>query len=305
MNLATYPTSRRNFMKASACMIGGTLLSSFIPAQKRLLQQDVKVSAHLWVYASKYPPNWDSTPILSQVFSDLSYAGLEGVELMEVNLRHEDAVTNISRLIDKYQLPVTGTSYGADMWNKEAHPMILKDVALVTERLHQLGGTTFGISVGNAQRRKTAAELDAQAELLKEIMKICKSRQMVPNLHNHTYEVEDDLHELKGTLARVPDIKLGPDINWLIRAGVDPVAFIHEYGDKIVYLHLRDQKANGKWTEALGEGSTDFSAIAQALQEVNFDGRAAIELAFDESPKRPLKEDWKISRKYVQKIFGW
>ncbi len=305
MNPKAPSTSRRHFIKASACMASGTILSSFIPARKSRLLNNVKVSGHLWVYASKYPPDWDSTPDLPKVFSDFSYAGMDGVELMEVNLRHDDAVANIQQLISQYKLPVTGTSYGADMWNKEAHTAILKDVTLVTERLHQLGGTTFGISVGNAEHRKTAAELDAQADVLKEVMKICKSKQVIPNLHNHTYEVADNLHDLKGTLARVPDIKLGPDINWLIRAGVDPVVFIHKYGDKIIYLHLRDQQADGKWTEALGEGNTDFSAIAQALQEANFAGRAAIELAFDTPPQRPLKEDWKISRKFVQKTFGW
>ena len=72
------------------------------------------------------------------------------------------------------------------------------------------------------------------------------------NLHNHTYEVENQLHDLKGTLARIPDVKLGPDLNWLIRGGVDPVQFIHDHGEQIVFLHLHDQKADGKWSEAMG-----------------------------------------------------
>ena len=93
------------------------------------------------------------------------------------------------------------------------------------------------------------------------------------NLHNHTYEVENDMHDLKGTLARIPDVKLGPDLNWLVRAGVDPVSFIKTYGKQIVFLHLRDQKADGKWSEAMGEGNTDYVAIGKALQEVKFSGR--------------------------------
>jgi len=70
-------------------------------------------------------------------------------------------------------------------------------------------------------------------------------------------------------------------------------------------MHIRDQYTNGKWTEYLGQGVTDFSAIAKALKEIDYKGRAAIELAFDEPPKNPVKEDWKISREYVQKVFGW
>ena len=67
----------------------------------------------------------------------------------------------------------------------------------------------MGISVGNAGHVKTPAELDAQADILKKIMAICARYSVAPNLHNHTYEVENNLYDLKGTLSRIPDIKLG------------------------------------------------------------------------------------------------
>jgi sugar phosphate isomerase/epimerase len=115
------------------------------------------------------------------------------------------------------------------------------------------------------------------------------------------------MHDLKGTLARIPDIKLGPDLNWLIRAGINPVDFINTYGKQIVYLHIRDQYADGKWTEYVGQGTTDFPAIAKALKTQKFKGSAAIELAFEKdfNPANPLKEDWKLSRKYVKDVFRW
>jgi sugar phosphate isomerase/epimerase len=73
----------------------------------------------------------------------------------------------------------------------------------------------------------------------------------------------------------------------------------------MVYMHLRDQYANGKWTERLGEGSTDFKAIAKALKDINYDRKAAVELAFESAPVHPVKESWKLSREYVHTIFGW
>ena len=175
----------------------------------------------------------------------------------------------------------------------------------VVERLGQLGGKNFGITVGDARRMKTEKELDAQAEVLTEILRICRDKDVLPNLHNHTFEVKDNLHDLKGTVSRVPDLRLGPDLNWLIRGGVDPVSFIKTYGNKIVYLHIRDQGENGLWTEYVGEGVTDFPAIAQALKETGFHGEAAIELASHEPPKNPMKENWKKSREYVREVFGW
>jgi sugar phosphate isomerase/epimerase len=296
--------SRRQFLRSSATIgtLTGLLSNSNVLAKH---SGRVQICGHLWVYASRYPPDWDCTPILEQVFSDFKYAGMEGLEMMEANLRHPDIVERVKELIGKYNVPVTGTSYSGDMWKKSEHSRILEDIAIVLERLHAVGGDMLGITVGNAKRMKTEEELDAQAEVLKQIMKICDKFKVQPNIHNHTFEVENNMHDLKGILERVPDIKLGPDLNWLIRGGVDPVWFIKTYGKNMVYMHIRDQKANGKWTEAVGEGVTDFPAIAKALHNINYSGRAAIELAFDGPPVKEVKESWKASREYVKKVFGW
>ena len=295
--------NRRQFLKASGAIASGAILNRLLSGCSDT--GSVRVNGHLWIYASKFPPNWDSTPVLDQIFSDFKYAGIEGLEVMEVNLRRPDAVSNIRALVDKYDLPVTGTSYGASMWDRSQQQKILEDVELVVERLSELGGKNFGITVGNARRMKTEQELDAQAEVLRGVLKICRSKDVLPNMHNHTFEVENDLHDLKGTVSRVPEFKLGPDLNWLIRGGIDPVSFIKTYGNKIVYLHIRDQRKDGLWTEYVGEGVTDFHAIARALEEVGFDGEAAIELASDEPPKNSMRENWKKSREFVREVFRW
>jgi sugar phosphate isomerase/epimerase len=295
--------SRREFLKRSAAFGGLGLLTQSLTGCSS--PGAVRVSGHLWIYASKFPPHWDATPVLDQVFSDFKYAGIEGVEIMDVNLRRNDAISNIGALIEKYNLPVTGTSYHADMWDQSQYQKIVDDVELVVGRLHELGGKNFGITVGDARRKKTEEELDAQADVLKEILKICSGKNVLANMHNHTFEVVNDLHDLAGTVSRVPDLKLGPDLNWLVRGGVNPADFIRNYGHKMVYMHIRDQHKDGKWTEYVGEGVTDFAAIAKALKDVNFKGEAAIELASDIPPANPMRENWKKSREYVRKVFGW
>ncbi|MCG2459154.1 sugar phosphate isomerase/epimerase [Flavobacteriaceae bacterium F89] len=299
---------RRIFIKQA----GTALLGTFVAPQlvtASWKRKTIRVNGHLWVYASKYPPNWDCTPNLESVFSDFAYAGMDGVEIMEPNLRHDNSVSILKMLINKYRVPVSGSSYGVgfNMWDREQHKKIMEDLKIVVPRLKQVGGKTLGTSVGSADRPKTEQELDAQATILKKVMALCGDHGIELNLHNHTYEVENGLHDLKGTLVRIPNIKLGPDLNWLIRAGVDPVEFINTYGEQIVYAHIRDQYANGTWTEYVGQGDTDFPAIAAALKSQNFRGQVAIELAFpnDFTPANPLKEDWKHSREYVQRVFGW
>lgn len=305
--------ARRVFLKKSAAGAAASFLLPSVALNAMACETQVKkipINAHLWVYASKFPPNWDCTPVLDTIFSDLSYAGIQGLELMEGQLRHDDAVPRINALSSKYKVPVSGSSYGVGfgMWDVAQHKTILEDIKTVVPRLGKVGGKTFGISVGSKPKGlKTEAELDAQADLLKKIRAICTDNGIVANLHNHTYEVEHDMHDLKGTLARIPDFELGPDINWLIRADVDPVAFINTYGKQIVYLHIRDEYKDGTWSEYVGQGDTDFQAIATALEAQNFNGQAAIELAFPDNftPENELKENWKMSKDFIKETFKW
>ncbi len=303
---------RRDFIVKSVVGLTGAICAPGLWAssiKNPALARDIPVNAHLWVYASKFPPHWDCTPVLDTVFSDLSYAGIEGVEIMEGQLRHDDSVERISKLIQKYKLPVSGSSYGVGlkMWDVSQHQDILDDIHMVVPRLAKVGGKTFGISVGSKDGLKTEGELDAQADLLLKIRNVCEAHGIQPNLHNHTYEVENDMHDLKGTLKRIPDYKLGPDLNWLIRGGIDPVEFIHTYGRQIVYLHIRDQYTDGTWSEYVGQGDTDFKPVAEALKAQKFNGQVAIELAFPTNfePRNELKDDWKMSREYVREVFGW
>lgn len=296
--------SRRRFFKTSAAL-SVMLMPGGMNCGSQTSLNKVPVDAHLWVYASRFPPDWDCTSILDEVFSDLKYAGYNKVELMEAVLRHEGSVERLNRLIQKYDLPVTGTSYYGDMWDKNQQQRILKDIDIVLQRLYLVGGTMIGLTVGDAKHIKTEQELDIQADTLTHIISICKKYNIEPNLHNHTFEVANNMHDLKGTLKRLPEMRLGPDLNWLVRAGIDPVSFIKTYGHQMVYMHIRDQAADGKWTEAVGEGVMDFPAIAKALKDINYSGRAAVELAFDSTPVRTVKEDWAISRQYIQKVFGW
>ncbi len=266
----------------------------------------VVVGAHPWVYAAKQPHN-DITPILESIFEDMSYAGMDAIELMDNALRPEDSVSRIRDLSQKHRLPVLGTSYGANLWKREDHEAILKEVTVVIERLSRLGGRTLGTSVGNAGGLKTPEQLDAQADILRKMISICDDHGVVLNLHNHIYEVANDEHDLKGTLERIPTVKLGPDLDWLRGAGVDPLDFIHRYGNRIVFAHLRDRKADGKWSEAMGEGNTDFAAIGKALRGLNFSGDLVIELAHSGELQltRPLRDSLKMSRNFVREVMGY
>lgn len=308
---ASEAISRRRFLVGTAVVLASARFPSGLRAAEPATKPaKVVVGAHPWVYAATQPNN-DITPVLPQIFADMRFAGMDGIELMHTALEPADAVARVGELSQKHKLPVIGSSFGGAMWDRAQHAALLELAETVITRLAKLGGRTLGTSVGaikwGQKIRKTPEQLDAQADVLRKIIGLCERNGVVLNLHNHTYEVENDLHDLKGTLARIPTVKLGPDLNWLVRGGVDPAQFLRQYRDKIVFLHLRDQRKDGRWSEALGEGDTDYGAIAKALQEIPFQGHAVIELAHerDFKPTRPLRESLKMSREFVRRVLGY
>jgi sugar phosphate isomerase/epimerase len=306
---STSRPSRRDFLRwttRAALAAGAGSLAAPSAFSNSKSGRKIVVGAHPWVYAATQP-GYDITPILDSIFADMKYAGMNGIELMHTALRPDDAVERIGTLAQKHELPVLGTSFSGAMWDREQHQAVLDDAEKAITRLAALGGTTLGTSVGSARRKKTEDELDAQAEVLKKIIAVADSNGVDLNLHNHKYEVENDLHDLRGTLVRIPDAKLGPDLDWLVQAGVDPVKFLLEFGDRIIFLHLRDQKADKTWVEAMGEGDMDYEAVSDALNKINFQGHAIIELAHPRDLKltRPLRESLKISRQFVRETLGF
>ena len=297
--------NRRNFIRNVSLSAAALSISDrVIPATLKEAgkRQKLFVGAHVWVYAASQP-GYDVSPILSRIFSDMAYAGFDGVETMEHPLRSTDYTKQIKELIDQYRIKLLGTSYGADMWDKNKHNQILEDTDLILTNLASAGGRTFGVSVGRPSgRKKTEEELDNQAALLKGLIDLSNKKNIILNLHNHTYEVENNMYDLRGTLKRLPDVKLGPDLNWLLRGGVDPVKFLKEFRNQIIFVHLRDQMNNGKWPESLGEGDVNFREISVVMDEIGFNGDVVIELAHenDFATTRPLRESLKISRDYLK-----
>ncbi len=302
-------TSRRNFLFSSGKIIAaGLTIPSFAYGcnnSKDPLNK-VQIGAHPWVFAATQP-GYDITPVLDKIFNDVKYAGFDGVELMHHPLRSNESTKLMKGLMKKYELPVIGTSYGADMWDISKHNEIQKDAEIIINNLAELNGRTLGTSVGHTKDIKTDKELDAQAEMLVSLMDMCKNNGIVLNVHNHTYEVENNMHDLRGILERIPDIKLGPDLNWLLRGGVDPLEFIKEFKNNVVFMHLRDQYMDNKWSESLGEGDFDFIAIGKELKEISFSGDLVVELAHEQDfiPTRPLRESLKMSREYIKKTMGY
>ena len=76
---------------------------------------------------------------------------------------------------------------------------------------------------------------------------------------------------------------------------------------RIVFAHLRNEKADGKWPETLAEGVIDYIAIGKLLHEIGFAGDLVIELAHerDFAPTRSYGESFRLSREYVRRAMKY
>ena len=68
------------------------------------------------------------------------------------------------------------------------------------------------------------------------------------------------------------------DVGHCVVAGEDPAEVIREHGPRIWHLHLEDIRDRKHFHRIPGEGEVDFAAIVAALDEVDFDGTASVEL---------------------------
>lgn len=102
---------RDTFLKIMPGTTGLPMLRLPMASMFQNNKKHIPVEAHVWVYA-QYQPDYDVSSILPGIFSDMKYARMDGVETMHQPLRKEETTKLIAELIDQYQLPLTGTSYG-------------------------------------------------------------------------------------------------------------------------------------------------------------------------------------------------
>lgn len=127
--------NRRKFIRNTSLSL--LALSVYQPGYSTLVtrkknRSKIIVGAHVWVYAASQP-GYDVSPILSQIFSDLAYAGFDGVETMEHPLRSEVYTKQIIELSEQHKVKLIGCSYTGQMWDKTRHNKIYEDVDLISQ----------------------------------------------------------------------------------------------------------------------------------------------------------------------------
>jgi len=87
----------------------------------------------------------------------------------------------------------------------------------------------------------------------------------------------------------------------LVASGIDPVAAIDRYGDRLKHVHFKDLSTKTNQFTPLGEGDIDFVAVLAAMRRASYDSWLLVELdAYAGNPKTAAE----ISRSYLERLFA-
>lgn len=135
---------------------------------------------------------------------------------------------------------------------------------------------------------------DPTPDSFESLDKLVKEYDIRIAIHNHgpghRYDKVADV--LKAVKDHDKRIGFCADLGHYIRSGEDPVKVIHEAGDRLFGIHLKDfaeQKKNTKGV-ILGKGHLDVKGVFAAMKKVKFPADGALSLEYEENPRDPIAE---------------
>jgi inosose dehydratase len=160
------------------------------------------------------------------------------------------------------------------------------------------------------------SEWDEFAERVCRVAEVAREHGLQATFHLHAgtwVETRADLDELLRR-APAPLVKLCWDVGHAVCGGVDPVAVVRDYPERIAYIHLKD--VDDKVLEAVrrdevsfddairrrvfaevGRGCLDVPGLLAALREIDYDGWLMVE---QDSTWLAPAESARVSRDYLR-----
>ena len=270
---------------------------------------DPQIAAHtsIWLAEARLRklPMADT---LEETFIGTRHAGYSRIELVAEFLTPELRAQTL-RLLDKTQIEPSILYTAGPLDEKsvaEASRRQVRDLAWV-----MMGRGTQFVNFSPLAKPdgqpKTTEELYTEAYQLNRMGEELLQNGLSLMVHHHEAEMREDAREWRYLLAHTETslVSFCLDVDWVKRAGIDPISLIDTAGPRLRALHLRNPK-NGVDQELLREGDINMAGIARQLRRMFYDGFLVVELLHDPNTPRqyPLATDLSLSRWYMQEIFG-
>jgi inosose dehydratase len=250
-----------------------------------------------------------------QAIEDVSSLGYRGIQLRSNAIKEFGSPAELRELLEKHQLKMVALSSGGVRIDPSVEAEEMAKHTANAKFVHDVGGFYLQVTDERPKDRAiTAADYRRLGRLITEIGKRTADLGVSLGYHNHMGSLGERPEEVDQILEAADPryAKLELDVAHYFQGGGDPSKAIEKYGDRLLFVHLKDveaspDSANGKrpyrFVE-LGRGRVNLPAVFDALHKVNFRGWAIVELDVVPDKDRTPKESAAISKKYLEEKLG-
>jgi inosose dehydratase len=222
----------------------------------------------------------------AKAIDDISADGYAGIQLRAPTLDQYPDPHALRDLLAEKKLSFVALSSGTTSLDPAQRQSQLDLHVKHAQYVHEAGGLYMQlISAGAKPDQKfTADQYKLQGEIFTEIGKRMADYGVRLGFHNHMNSIGQPPEAVDAILAASDPhyVHLLLDVAHYAQGGGDPVAAIHKYDRRILFVHFKDVKnapttSGYEWVE-LGHGRVDFPGVLAALHQIHFRGWGVVEL---------------------------
>jgi inosose dehydratase len=294
--------NRRTFTKSAALALGATAIPALGATPTRNLK--IGYSTLAWDVSARDSKNFEAS------LYDIANLGFWGFETVSPLLEAYDPDGTLTRLNDKYHVPLKAGYIGVNVTDPSLRKQNLDTVVRVGKIIQKYGGT-FAVIQANSRKQETGTFnfKEHKAEIisgLNEYGTALADIGLRAGLHQHTgtvVETRDEVYAvMEGVNTKV--MTFAPDVGQLQKGGADAAKVVKDFAQITEHMHLKDY-SGGKYFVGycpLGLGVVDLESILNTLEETGHNPDVMVEL--DRAPDTPMSalETAQFSKAYLQKL---
>ncbi len=271
----------------------------------------MKIAYTGWTWLINHQDNqkWEFEQFLKEV-SDIGYDSVENFAFITRFFDNDDV--EVKRLLDLYNLEMVNLY---EHYTEDPEADYQSAIGYV-DFMKKIGATYLnlqGVMWHDEPfvRPLDADQIKAYAELSNRIGALCKENGLVACFHPHanTAIYTEEEIQMFCDLTDPELVGLCMDTAHTTIAGMDAPQAFDKFGDRIVYVHLKDvtpdkdidENTPMKRFRPLGVGTVDFKGVYDSLKKHGYDGVLCVEL---DSPLVCNYKSALISRQYIQNVLG-
>ena len=243
-----------------------------------------------------------------QAIDDIAALGFRGIQFRQSAVTTwRDRPAELKQLLAERKLTLVALSSGDVSLDPAAEQDMLAQHARNARFVRDVGGRYLQVIDERPRGRDPVADdFRRMGRLLTEIGRRSADLGIPLGYHNHMGALGQSPDEVARVLAAADPkfVRLELDTGHYQQAGGDPAEAVRQYGDRLLFLHIKDLDTSDRFVE-LGRGRVNFEAVFAALDAIGFDGWGVVELDNVPDAARTPKESGAIARHYLEAEGRW